>query len=54
MESLTNYQANKIRVGERILRDTVGPSDMESLTLCQCNITRVGSETKRKTLPDPT
>ena len=53
MESLTNYQANKIRVVERILRrDTAGPSDMGSLTRCQSNRTRVGRATMVKILPD--
>ena len=48
MESLTNYKAIKIRVGEKILRHTAGPSDIKSLTRCERNRTRVGRETMRK------
>ena len=37
MESLTSYQANRIKVGVRIVRwDTAAPN-MESLTACQDN-----------------
>ena len=55
MESLTNYEAIKFRVGERMLRWVIaGPSSMKSLTRCQSNRTRVGRETMRKPLLDLT
>ena len=48
MESLTFCQANRTRVGVRIVRrDTTGP-DMESLTNCQANRTTVGVRTMRR------
>ena len=45
MESLTGYQASRIRVAVRTVRkDTAGPG-MESLTGCQANRTRVAVRT---------
>ena len=53
MESLTHCQANRIRVGVRIVRrDTAGPG-MESLTNCQANRIRVGVRIVRRDTAKP-
>ena len=42
MESLTFYQANRIRVGVRTVRRDTAGLGMKPLTYCQMNRTRVG------------
>ena len=47
MESLTDCQVNRTRVGVRTVRRNTGPG-MESLTSCQANRTRVRVRTVRR------
>ena len=52
MESLTNCQANRTRLGMRtVRRNTAGPG-IESLTCCQANRTMLGGRTLRRDIAD--
>ena len=53
MESLTNCQANRTRVGVRTVRRDTAEPGIESLTNCQANRTKVRVRTVRRNTAGP-
>ena len=53
MKSLTSYQANRTKVGVRVVRRQLDGPDMKLLTGCQAKRTRVGVRTVRRHPVEP-